>query len=298
MKNWKDVALKVKAELGNDHVSIVAAGMAFSLMLSLFPAMIALVSLYGLLFDPHDVQSQVGSLSEMLPDSAREVLSTQMSALVESPRTALGFGLGVAIAGALWTASAGMSSAMESMNIAFDVEERRSFVKRKLLAVLLTVGALVVMATSFAIAAVLPSVFDSLGFAGAGRTLVLIGRWPVMAIIVAFGLAVLYRFAPCRDQARWRWITVGAATATLLWLGATWLLSFYVSSLGRYQETYGTLGGGIVLMLWLYVSSFVVLLGAEIDAVLESRSRATRVSDEDESFGPGHPLGVPTLRAR
>lgn len=284
-KGWKDVLLRVKNEAKRDNVPVLAAGMAFYAMLAIFPALIAMVSLYGLIADPADVQQQMNALAGMLPESARELLSERLNVLVTSSSASLGIGLIVSVVLALWTASAGMKAAMTAINVAYDQKEERGFVKLRGLALLFTLGAIVVVLLVFALVAVLPALFGVVGLGETGQAVVRYGRWPLMAAAVMGSLSVLYRLAPCRDNPKWRWVGSGAVVATLLWLGVTGLFSLYVSNFGSYNETYGALGGVIVLMLWLFLSSFVVLLGAELNSEIEHQTTL------DTTVGDPEPIG-------
>jgi len=284
-RGWKDILLRTKEEIGRDRVSMVAASVAFYGMLAVFPAMIAMISVYGLFADPEQVQSQVASLSGLLPPSARELLVEQLDALVASGSTTLGLGLVLSLLGSLWSASAGMKAVMQAINIAYDEEEARGFFKLRGLAILLTLGSLIVVLAAIALVAALPALFGMLGLGSFGQTLVTWGRWPLMALVVVFWLAVLYRVAPCRTRPLWRWVSWGAVLSTALWLGATALFSFYVTHFGSYQETYGAVGGVIVFLLWLYLSAFVVLLGAELDSEIEHQTA------QDSTIGEPKPMG-------
>ena len=268
-RGWKNALLRTKDEVKKDHVPILAAGMAFWAMLAIFPALIALVSVYGLVADPETVERQLAGLSEMLPGSARDLIATQLNDIVQSSSSALGLGLIASVLGALWSASAGTKTAIAAINLAYDQQENRGFFKLRGLALLLTAGALLLVAVMIVLVAVLPALFDTIGLGEVGRDVVTYGRWPALALLVMVGLGILYRLAPCREGPRWAFVTPGSVLATLLWLGLTGLFSFYVSNFGSYNETYGAIGGVIVLLLWFFLSSFVVLIGAELNAELE-----------------------------
>ncbi len=288
-KGWKAVLLRVKDEISADRISAVAGSVAFFGVLAIFPALIALISVYGLIADPVDVKTQVAGWSGMLPGSARDLIVEQLGALVATSETTLGFGVAAAVLGALWSASSGMSAVMEAINIAYDEEETRGFVRLRLEAIQLTFGALVILALSFGLLTALPMVFEHFGLDQMGRQAVSIARWPLMGFLVMFWLSVLYRRGPDRTEPKWRWVTWGAFLATVLWLAATGLFSFYVTRFGSYNETYGTIGGVIVFMLWLYISAFVVLLGAELNSELENQT-ARDTAAEPESTVPARPL--------
>ena len=285
-KGWKNALLRTKDEIKKDHVPIVAAGMAFWAMLAIFPALIALVSIYGLVADPESVQRQLSNASEMLPSSARDLIATQLNDIVRSSSSALGIGLIVSVVGALWSASAGTKTAITAINMAYDQKENRGFFKLRGLALLLTAGALLTVGVMVVLVAVLPALFDTIGLGQVGRDVITYGRWPALALLVMAGLGILYRLAPCRKGPRWQFVTPGSIVATLLWLGLTGLFSFYVSSFGSYNETYGALGGVIVLLLWFFLSSFVVLVGAELNAELERETGELPKKHQDRTRTP------------
>lgn len=274
---WKDVALRVKSQTTQDRVSMVAASVAFYAMLAIFPAMIALVLLYGLVSDPMDVQSHLMSLSSVLPDEASAVLETQLSAIVGDSERNIGLGFAISILGALWAASRGMRALAMAMNIAYGQQESRGFVKRALAALGLTFTAISFVSVAVFVAAALPAIFEAVGLGAFTQTVLNGVRWPVLALMAMLGLSFVYHYAPAREPTKWRWVTRGSVIATLVWLVGTAGFSFYVSNFGNYNKTYGTLGGVIILMLWFYLTSYSVILGAEINAEFE------RIDDEMSS---------------
>ncbi len=274
---WKDVALRVKSQTTQDRVSMVAASVAFYAMLAIFPSMIALVLLYGLVSDPMDVQSHLMSLSSVLPDEASAVLETQLSAIVGDSERNIGLGFAISILGALWAASRGMRALAMAMNIAYGQQESRGFVKRALAALGLTFTAISFVSVAVFVAAALPAIFEAVGLGAFTQTVLNGVRWPVLALMAMLGLSFVYHYAPAREPTKWRWVTRGSVIATLVWLVGTAGFSFYVSNFGNYNKTYGTLGGVIILMLWFYLTSYSVILGAEINAEFE------RIDDEMSS---------------
>ncbi|MDQ3032231.1 MAG: YihY/virulence factor BrkB family protein [Myxococcota bacterium] len=284
-RGWKDVALRVKSEVKDDRVSMVAASVAFYSMLAIFPAMIALVTLYALIADPADVQSHLQSVSTMLPEQARSVLDDQLRSLTSHSSAGVSLGLAASLLGALWAASGGMRALITAMNVAYDEEEKRGFLKVVALSLAMTLGAIVFIVVAVFAAAVLPALFGVIGLEGTAQTLLEVLRWPILALIAMLGISVLYRYAPSRDRAQWRWVSWGSGIATAVWLLGTALFSFYVSSFGSYNETYGAIGGVIVLMLWFYITGFAVMLGAEINAELEHQTA------RDTTAGRAEPMG-------
>jgi membrane protein len=256
---------------------------AFYAMLSIFPALIAVISIYGLVAEPQSATAQVQKLADIMPDQARETLTGQLEALTKSAGKGLSLGAALGILAAIWTASAGMKAMIAGINVAYDQIETRKFLKLRGLALLLTLGAIVTMAVAIGIIVVLPVVTGLLG--PAGRILLAIVRWPLLAGLMLVGVGVLYRFAPNRRDAKWRWVTAGSVVATLLWLLGSGVFSLYVNSFATYNRTYGVLGAVIILLTWLFLSSFVVLLGAELNNEMELQTK------RDSTTGPPRPMG-------
>jgi membrane protein len=283
-RGWWQVTKRAWAEAKADQVPLMAAGVAFFGFLSLFPAMIAAVLTYGLVASPSQMRSQVQQLSGAIPPSARSLLTKQLDSVTSSPQQSLGIGLVISLLAALWSASGGVGYLMTAVNIAYDETDNRGWIKRKLLALALTLGAIVFMVLAIALVAVAPAVFGSLG----ASTLATIGlqilRWLLIIVLVSVALAVVYRVAPDRDAPAMKWVSTGAVIATVLWLVASVGFSLY-TSFGSYGKSYGSLAGVAVLLLWLWITSYAVLLGAEINA--ESEEQTVR----DTTKGPEKPLG-------
>jgi membrane protein len=281
-KGWKDIAIRVKREVKEDNMGLVGAGVAFYTLLALFPAIVALISLYGLVVDPPQVTKKVGDLLEFMPKASRDVIQQQLENITASPKAGLGIGLAVSVLAALWSASGGMRALMTGLNIAYDEQESRKFIKLRLVSLALTLGAVLLAIVSMGGVIGVPAAFDASEPIGMALAWL---RWPVLAAIMMAGLAVVYRYGPDRDDPKWTWVSWGAGIATLLWVIASAVFSFYVSSFGKFNKTYGTLAGVVVLMLWLSLSSFIVLLGAEINSELE------RQTAKDTTKGPDRPIG-------
>ena len=249
-----------------------------------FPALIALVSLYGLIADPGTIAAHISSLGKALPGEARQLITDQVTALA-SQRTTLGFSAVLAIFIALFSASGGMSNLITAVNVAYDEEEKRNFLKKRLLALGLTLGAIIFMVIMLGLVAVLPPLLENFLGDGLLRWVLQILGYLVLFVIVAAALAVLYRLAPDRDAARMSWVSVGALVATTIWLVASIGFSIYTSTLGNYAKTYGVFAGVVILLFWLWLTSYAILLGAEINAEAEGQTVA------DTTKGPEEPLG-------
>jgi membrane protein len=272
---WRRVADSVRLRIKQDNIPLTSAGVAFYAFLAMVPGLIAAVTIYGLVSDPADVERQVAELADALPESARDVISTQLTSIVGGSSAGLSIGLAASLAAVLWTASGGMAALIKGINSAFGEEETRGFLTLRGISLGLTIGALLFFVVAGFVAAALPLVLGSLGFGGVGRVLVDVGRWPILLVAVVTGIALLYRIAPDREEPRWRVATWGAMVAATVWMVATLGFSFYVSSFGSYSQTYGVLGGVVVLLLWFFLSGFAVLLGAVVDAELEAELRVS-----------------------
>ncbi|MFW6092707.1 MAG: YihY/virulence factor BrkB family protein [Pseudomonadota bacterium] len=284
VRGWVDVALRVKAAASKDNASLVAAGLALYALLAVFPALTATISLYGLFASPERIAGQIQSFSGMLPEQAASILSDQMQSLA-SQGGALGFGAVLGILIALWSARKGMTAIMAACNIAYNEEEQRGMVRMALVSLALTFGAVVGFLVILLVAVAVPIVGQILGIGGPLQVLVTVARWVLLWGLVVLGLAVVYRYAPDREPARWRWVTPGAAVAATLWIVASVAFAVYVRNFGSYGAAYGSLGGVIVLLLWLYLSGYVVVLGAELNAELERQTRRDTTRGEQQPAG-------------
>lgn len=284
-RGWRDVLLRVKQEVGNDHVTITAAGMAFYLMLAIFPALFAGVSIYGLLASPEQVGREIASFAERLPRDAAQILVGQLETIASGSSTKLGWGAALSILFAVWSASKGAKAMIEGVNIAYDEEETRGYLRLQGLALAFTAGAIVFGVVSLGAITVVPNVLGALGLGLFGKMLALAGRWLALIVLVLAALAVVYRYAPNRDDPQWIWLRPGSIVAAGLWLGASGLFSWYASNFGSFNETYGTIGGAIVLLLWLQISSLTVLLGAELNSELEHQTTVDTTTGAPEPMG-------------
>jgi membrane protein len=284
-KGWLAVLKRTFKEMGTDHLTLIAGGVAYAWFLALFPGLIAAVLVYGLVTDPADVTRQINNLAAGLPDDAKSLLTDQLQTLAATPQEGLGFGLLVSVALALWSASSGMAGLVEAINIAYDEEETRGFVKKRGLALMLTVGLLIFLAVAIGLVAVLPVVLDQLGLGVLASIGVQVARWGGLVAVMMIALALLYKLGPDRDAPQMRWVSTGAITATVLWVVASVAFSLYVNNFGSYGKTYGSLAGVVVLLLWLYITALVVLLGAELNAETEGQTKKDTTVGEEEPMG-------------
>lgn len=284
-RGWWQVLRRAWAESSADNISLIAAGVAFYSFLALFPALIAGILLYGLVRDPADVREQAAGWTDTLPDDAASIVTTQLEQLSESSSQSLGLGLALALALALWSAAGGVGNLVTAINIAYDEKETRGFLKRKLLALGLTLGAIVFVVVTLSLVAAAPAVLDDVVGSGPARWGLEAGRWLFLLAMMVMVLAILYRVAPDRADAKVSWVSVGAVVATLGWLVASLGFSLYVDNFGSYGETYGALAGVVVLLLWLWLSIYLVLLGAELNAEAEQQTIVDTTTGDPEPLG-------------
>jgi membrane protein len=296
-RGWKDIARRAWKDFSDKNLSLVAGGVTYYVILALFPGLAALVSIYGLVADPRQIENQVNSLSGVLPGSAEQLIGGELHQLASASGGALGVGAVVGILLALWSASRGMSGMITALDIAYDQPERRGFFRFNVLALVLTLGLIIGGLIVVALVAGLPALLSGMG-AGSGTWIVAsIVEWPVLIVFVMIMLAILYRYAPDRDEPKWRWISPGAVTAAVLWLITSILFSVYVSHFGSYNKTYGSLGAIIVLLTWLWISVSAVLFGAEINAESERQTRRDTTVGTPEPMGQRGAVAADTLGA-
>ncbi len=273
-------------EISDNNIFLVAGGVTYAVLLALFPGLAALVSLYGLVLDPAQVEQQVNSLSGILPQQSQQMIGDELHKLVTASSGTLGISAAIALLFALWSASRGMSGLITALDIAYDQKETRRFFKFNLMAIGLTLFMLVGGLVVIALVAVLPVVVQFIGLGAFAKWVLLVLEWPLLFAVVIFGLAILYHYAPNRDSPKWRWVSPGAIVATLLWVIGSLLFSLYVAHFNSYDKTYGSLGGVIVMLTWLYLSAFVALFGAVLNAQSERQTTA------DSTVGAPQPMGA------
>jgi membrane protein len=283
-RGWLQVAKRGWKEAKADHVPLLSAGVAYYAFMAIFPALIALVAIYGLFADPATIATQLNSLTEALPPDARKIIIDQVTMLA-ARRTALSIGLIIAVLIALWSASSGISNLLSAVNAAYDEEEKRGFIKKRLLSLGLTIAAIVFMVIMLSIVAVLPALLKSVFGTGALRWVFQILGWLILVVLVAAALAIIYRLGPERDAPKMKWVSVGALVATLIWLVASIGFSIYSSTFGNYAKTYGVFAGIVVLLFWLWLTAYAILLGAEINAEAEQQTIRDTTKGQEQPLG-------------
>lgn len=284
-RGWKDILRRTKSEVKEDRVSLMSAGVAFYALLAAVPALVAVVSIYGLVANPSTIDRQMNSWLGTAPREVRELLRTQLQSITQNARTQAGIGAVIGIVLALWSASSGMSALIEATNVAYDEEETRGFVRTRGLALLMTLGAVLFVLFAIGLISIVPSVLSNAGVGSAGRFVVSIGRWVLLLLGMLTALSVLYRYGPDRRAPKWRWISPGAVVATVLWMIASALFAFYTANFAKYNQTYGALGVVVVVMLWLFITAMCVLIGAELNSETEQQALVDTTDWVDERGG-------------
>lgn len=282
---WKDVLYRVKNEITEDNVSLIAAGVAFYGLMALAPAIAAMVSIYGLFVTPDAMQSQMQNLTRFMPADASQLVLDQVTRITSASQANLSIAAIGSLLLALLSAMKGSKALITAANITYDEQERRGFLKLNLAALGLTVGAVLFVIVALVLIAAFPVIIDHLPVPAGIQSILSLGRWPLLGLLLILGLAAFYRYAPNRSEPKWRWVSWGSVLGMVLWLVGSILFSLYVSNFASYNETYGSLGAVVVLLMWFYLSAFVVLLGAEVNSEMEHQTA------RDSTVGEEAPLG-------
>ncbi|WP_051410384.1 YihY/virulence factor BrkB family protein [Mesorhizobium sp. LNHC221B00] len=282
---WKDIFWRLWDEFNKDRVLLVAAGATFYLLLALFPALAAFISIYGFVADPVSVADHVAYLGGLLPSGGLDLIRDQLQALAREKPSALGTGFFIGLGIALWSANSGMKALFDAMNIAYEEREKRSFITLNLMSILFTVGALLIGIVLLLTVGVVPALLRYFYLDAWTETLVAVSRWPILIATMLTGVSLLYRFGPSREHAKWRWLSWGAVIATVIWVAASWLFSFYLQHFANYNATYGSLGAVVGLMMWTWISVIILIVGAAINAEMEHQTAI------DSTTGPPLPMG-------
>lgn len=285
LRGWKDILWRVYAKINNDRLFAVAAGVVFYAILALFPALAALVSLYGLFADAHTIESTLSLLSGVLPGGAMDILHEELRRLTANGGSGLSLGFVFGLLIALWSANSGTKAVIDALNVAYEEKEERSFIRLNLVSLAFTLGGIAALMVAVSAVVIVPIVLNSVGLGSVANALIAILRWPALVLFIIAGLAVLYRYAPNRREPRWVWLSVGSAFAAIVWLVASLLFSWYIANFGNYNVTYGSLGAAIGMMVWMWISMIVVLIGAELNAEIEHQTA------RDSTVGGDKPIG-------
>ena len=282
---WKDILWRIYSEISDDRVMLIAAGVTYYLLLALVPALSAFVSIFGLFTDPSSIQQQITALSSVVPGGGMQIISDQLTRLTQQDNATLGVTFMISLLLALWSANAGMKSLFEAMNVAYDESEERGFVKLTLISLAFTLAAVVGTSLFLGVVIVVPIVLKFIGLGQGTEWLIRIGSYVGMAILASLAIAALYRWGPCRDAAKWKWISPGVMLTMVLIVVVSVLFSWYVANFGSYNATYGSLGALIGFMTWIWISATILIIGGELNSEMEHQTA------RDTTTGPSEPLG-------
>lgn len=285
LSGWKDIAFRVKDEVAADRVGLIAAGVAFYGFLAVFPAIAAIMAISGMFLEPTDVTDGIQALSGAVPQDIIDIVVTQATAVTGSDNGGLGLTALLSIAIALYSASKGMGSLMEGINVAYDETEERGFVRLKLVTLGLTLFLIVGLLVALAVTLVLPAALSYFTLGGLVEPLVLVMSFLIAGAMTVVGLSVLYRFGPSRDAPEWSWASIGAVAACALWIVGSAGFAYYVQTFGSYNESFGTLAGVVIMLTWFWLSAFIILLGAELNAEMEAQTRHDTTQGREQPMG-------------
>jgi membrane protein len=282
---WKDILWRTYQQINEDRVLAVAAGVVFYGLLAIFPAITAMVSLYGLFAKASTINEHLSLVAGLLPAGAVEIVQEQVNRLVSKGDAKLGFGFIFGLGVALWSANAGMKAIIDALNVVYDEKEKRGFIKLNLVSLAFTLAALASVLLAVGAVVILPLILNYIGLSGVSSLLLRLLRWPVLLALIIVGLAGLYRYGPSRKEPRWQWLTVGSVFAAVAWIVSSALLSWYLVNFANYDATYGSLGAAIGLMMWMWISAIVILLGAELNAEIEHQTAKDSTVHGDKPLG-------------
>jgi membrane protein len=285
-RGWYDIVWRTYREMQSDRLLSIAGGVSFFVLLAIFPAITALVSAYGLFFSPSTIVNNLSLLNEVMPDNVLNIVHEQASRIASNNGGALSIGIVVGILVSLWSAMSGVKAMIDALNVIYEQTETRSFIKVNLAALAFTLAGFAAFLLAIASIIVLPLILSPIGLGSLTETLTRVIRWPVLLFVLLIGLAVLYRYGPDRRVARWQWVTVGSIFAAGTWMIVSFLFSWYLTSFANYNATYGSLGAAVGVMIWLWISNTVMLLGAELNAEIEHQTA------RDSTVGAEKPLGT------
>lgn len=285
LRGWWEAAKRVVNDISEDRLMTEAAGVTFYALLALFPAIATLVSLYGLFANPASVAEHLQSLDGVVPSGGLDIIKEQVTSLTQNGKQALGFSALFGLLTSIWSANQGIKSLFDALNVVYHQRETRSFVRRTLLSLTFTLGAILFVIIALIGIVAVPVALAFVGLDSVFHAVINLSRWPLMLLVIVALLALIYRFGPNRRHARWQWISYGSAFAAVGWIVGSVGFSYYVANFGSYNKTYGSLGAVIGFMTWIWISTIIVLIGAELNADLE------RQTQRDSTVGPEKPRG-------
>lgn len=282
---WRDILLRVRNRLDTDNLGLIAGGVAFFFLLAIFPAISAMVAIYGLVNDPTDMQEQFQSFSQLLPTEASEIILSQLQEVTRQSSASLSMGALLGMLFAFWSSMKGMLAMIRALNVVNLEDEKRGFFELRFFAFFLTACSVIFVVVCLFLIAFIPLLLNNLGLASFSETLFSLLRWPLLTVMILVMLAIIFRFAPSRNNARWVWIMPGTIVAVVLWLIGSILFSWYTSNYAQYNATYGSLGAVIVLLLWFYLTAYIVLIGGVLNSEMEHQTGVDTTIGEEKPIG-------------
>jgi len=279
--DWKSILIKVKEQIGENNVVIVSAGVGFFGFMAIFPAIMALISIYGFVMDPQQIEEQVSKINSMMPEQTHEIIQYRVDQFIKSQGESLGWGTFFSILLGVWIGNLGTKSLFRGINIAYDTANKRGIFKNNGLTLLFTSGAIILIILSASMIVAFPAIIEKIGLPDHLEGLTSWLRWLVMGTVLAGSIGLIYNFAPKRKQPGFKWVMPGAIFATCLWLLASSAFSFYVHYFWNLSEIYGSISAVVFLMLWLFISTFIILLGAELNFGIEQHVKGESAQKED-----------------
>jgi membrane protein len=284
-KGWTDILWRTYERIGEDRLLAVAAGVVFYGLLALFPAITAMVSFYGLFTKASTINEHLSAVAGLLPEGGVSIVRDQIDRLAAKGDAKLGFGFAIGLGVALWSANSGMKAILDALNVVYEEKEKRGFIKLTLISFCFTLAAIAAVLLALGAVVIMPIALNYLGLHAMTEFLLRALRWPVLLAMIILGLGILYRFGPSRREPRWQWISVGSVTAAVAWAIASALLSWYLNRFASYDATYGSLGAGIGLMTWMWISSIVILFGAEFNSEIEHQTVRDSTVERERPLG-------------
>ena len=285
-EGWKDIAYRLLLSIPQNRLMTLSGGVAFFALLSIFPGIATIVSLYGLVANTSTIIDHLNLLADILPTGVLDLIRQQIFSVAAKSNNTLGLAFGIGLLIALWSANSGVSALFDALNVVYGEREKRSILRLYTTTLAVTLGSIVFVVVSLIGVVGLPASVLVLGIVSPTEALVQVLRWPILLFVVMVTLSVLYRVGPSRRDAKWRWITLGSSMAALMWIGASMLFSWYVAAFDSYNRLYGSLGAAVGFMTWTWLSIFIVLLGASLNAEIEHQTA------RDSTLGPPKPLGA------
>lgn len=285
LKNWWNILKRIFTSLQKDNIPLIAAGVAFYCLLAIFPLLGSTIALYGLMVSPSELQNHMALLVNVVPNESRYIIEEQLTNLTEKSNSALGWSFLFTLTLSLWSSSKGANALIKACNITYSEVEGRGFLKGILARITCTIFMILTVIVALACITILPETINWMTSNAISTEQAMWVTWPVMLALFNIALSALYRYAPHRREAQWRWVTPGSMFATILWVVASYGFSVYLNEFGNYNKTYGSVGGIIILLMWLYLTAYIILIGAEVNSSIELQTTADSTKGEDKPMG-------------